>query len=149
MSRTVQAAASGDLPCACATARRTALALTRMYDACLRSAGLEVPQFALLNMLAKAGPSSQAAMGRQFALDKTTLSRNLKALAKKGWVKAAPGADARERRFVVTAAGRARVAAARPGWQKAQRFVRASMPPHDWEAMWRVMRALTEAAQVQ
>ena len=120
-----------------------------MYDGYLRRAGLEVPQFALLNMLDKAGPSSQAAMGRQFALDKTTLSRNLKTLAKKGWVKAAPGADARERRFVVTAAGRARVAAARPGWQIAQKRVRASMRGRDWQAMWRVMRALTDAAQVQ
>ena len=76
MKRAAPAASSiGDAACACTTARRAAHALTRMYDGCLRSAGLEVPQFALLNMLEKIGPSSQAAMGRQFALDKTTLSR--------------------------------------------------------------------------
>jgi DNA-binding MarR family transcriptional regulator len=136
----------GDRACACATARRTARALTRMYDFSLRGSQLEAPQFALLNMLESRGTSSQAAMGRIFALDKTTLSRNLKLLNRKGWVEAAPGKDGRERRFVVTAAGRERLAAARPAWRKAQQRLRSSMSAKEWDAMWRVFRTLTRAA---
>jgi len=136
-----------DLACACATARRAAQALTRMYDVSLSGTELEVPQFALLNMLDKAGPCSQAAMGRRFALEKTTLSRNLKFLQRKGWVEAAPGKDARERCFVVTADGRAQLIAARPAWRKAQQRLRAALTADQWHAMWDVFHALTEAAR--
>jgi DNA-binding MarR family transcriptional regulator len=148
MSRAAQSMAwHDDRACACATARRAAHALTRMYDASLRDTDLEVPQFALLNMLDKTGPCSQAAMGRKFALEKTTLSRNLKFLGAKGWVEAAPGKDARERCFVVTAAGRARLSAARPAWRKAQQRLRLSMTASQWDAMWQVFQALTDAAR--
>jgi DNA-binding MarR family transcriptional regulator len=148
MSRASQSIPShDDRACACATARRTAHALTRMYDASLRGTELEVPQFALLNMLDKAGPCSQAAMGRKFALEKTTLSRNLKFLESKGWAEAAPGQDARERCFVVTAAGRARLTAARPAWRRAQQRLRSSMTASQWKTMWEVFQALTAAAR--
>jgi DNA-binding MarR family transcriptional regulator len=148
MSRAAQSIPEhDDLACACATARRAAHALTRMYDVSLRSAELEAPQFALLNMLDKVGPCSQAAMGRKFALEKTTLSRNLKFLEGKGWVEPAPGRDARERCFVVTADGRERLTAARPAWRKAQQRVRASLTAAQWNAMWDVFHALTEAAR--
>ena len=118
-----------------------------MYDVSLRDTDLEVPQFALLNMLDKTGPCSQATMGRRFALEKTTLSRNLKFLERKGWVEAAPGRDARERCFVVTAAGRGRLNASRPAWRKAQQRLRASLTADQWNAMWDVFHALTEAAR--
>lgn len=136
-----------DLACACATARRAAHALTRMYDVSLRGTDLEVPQFALLNMLDKVGSCSQATMGRKFALDKTTLSRNLKFLERKGWVEPAPGRDGRERCFVVTADGRARLNAARPAWRTAQQRLRRSLTAAQWAAMWEVFQALTEAAR--
>ena len=148
MSRAAEEIAWHDVrACACASARRAAHALTRMYDVSLRDTDLEVPQFALLNMLEKVGPCSQATMGRKFALEKTTLSRNLKFLQSKGWVEAAPGKDARERAFVVTAAGRAQLTAARPAWRKAQQRVRLSMTDSQWNAMQQVFQALTEAAR--
>jgi len=67
-----------DLACACATARQVARALTQLYDRWLIGTGLEAPQFALLMTLDKHGAVSQAALGRRYALDKTTMSRNLK-----------------------------------------------------------------------
>jgi hypothetical protein len=36
------------LPCACASFRRTARAVTRMYNYALRATGLELTQFTLL-----------------------------------------------------------------------------------------------------
>src|SRR5437764_14499680 len=87
-----------DFPCVCATARRAARALTQMYDAHLQPAGIEGTQFALLSVIASIGPCSQAAIGHRFALDKTTLSRNLKLLRKKGWIADVESVVARERR---------------------------------------------------
>ena len=73
-------AALVDFPCACATARRAARALTQLYDGHLRASEIEATQFSLLALLSSLGPCHQAVIGERFALDKTTLSRNLKLL---------------------------------------------------------------------
>src|SRR5712692_345559 len=98
--------ALGNLPCACAAARRVARTLTQMYDGWLRSSEIEGPQFALLAILDRHGPCTQTTVGRLFALDKTTLSRNLKLLKRQGWIHVAPGEDARERHVSLTPIGR-------------------------------------------
>ena len=135
-----------DLPCACATVRRAARAVTQLYDGHLRDSDIEGTQFALLSVLSSLGPCSQAAIGERFALDKTTLSRNLKLLKNKGWIEAAAADDGRERRYVLTAAGEKRLAAARPAWRRAQEHLRASMTEKEWDAMWKAFRTLTTAA---
>jgi DNA-binding MarR family transcriptional regulator len=132
--------------CACATARHVARTLTQLYDAALRDTGLEAPQFALLQMLDKAGPLSQAALGRRHALDKTTVSRNLRWLEQQGWVAAAEGADRRERAFTLTADGRKRLAAAKPHWRRAQEQLRGEMSEREWAAMFSAFRTVVAAA---
>jgi DNA-binding MarR family transcriptional regulator len=139
--------ALADLPCACATARQVARALTQLYDSRLRSTGIEAPQFALMMSLDKQGPCSQAALGRRYAIDKTTISRNLKLLARNGWIESAAAAGARGRCFMLTSAGRKRLAAARPEWMKAQQQLLNRMTAKEWDAMWRVFRTVTGAAQ--
>ena len=136
-----------DLACACATARQVARALTQLYDRWLIGTGLEAPQFALLMTLDKHGAVSQAALGRRYALDKTTMSRNLKLFEREGWITASGADDKRERRFTITAAGHARLAAARPEWKKAQDHLRAGMTAKQWNAMFETFRIAARAAQ--
>ena len=145
-SNTVPAEAI-DLACACATARRAARAVTQLYDQHLRASDIEATQFALLSMLNAIGPSSQATIGHHFVLDKTTLSRNLTLLRKKGWIETAPSTDGRERRYVLSKTGRSRMAAAQPAWRRAQEQLRGSMTAKDWDAMWKTFRTLTDAAR--
>src|SRR5258705_10290663 len=135
-----------DLPCACATVRRAARAVTQLYDGHLRATEIEGTQFALLSVLSSLGPCNQAAIGERFALDKTTLSRNLKLLKNKGWIEAAETADGRERRYVLTAAGGKRLAAATPAWRRAQEHLRGSMSEKEGGDMWKGVRELTTAA---
>lgn len=146
--KTDSAAAAGvfDFPCACAAARRAARAVTQLYDRHLRESEIEGTQFALLSVLHALGPSNQAAIGRRFALDKTTLSRNLKLLRSKGWIEAAAAEDGRERRYVLSASGEKRLAAAKPAWRRAQDELRASMTAKEWDAMWKAFHVVTEAA---
>jgi DNA-binding MarR family transcriptional regulator len=146
-TNTLASDALADIPCACATVRRAARAVTQLYDGHLRSSEIEGTQFALLSVLRSIGPCNQTAIGERFALDKTTLSRNLKLLKHKGWIEAAPADDGRERRYGLTAAGEARLAAARPAWRRAQEHLRASMTAKEWNAMWKAFRTLTVAAQ--
>jgi DNA-binding MarR family transcriptional regulator len=136
-----------DYRCACATARQVARVLTQLYDSRLRDSGLEAPQFALMMALDRQGPCSQVAIGRRHALDKTTVSRNLKLLERNGWIDGSVSDDRRERQFTLTPAGRARVAAAKPEWKKAQDELRSTMTAGQWDAMFRAFTTVTEAAQ--
>ncbi len=141
----VAAVAPADLPCACATARRISRLLTQAYDRHLREAGVESTQFALLSVLASAGPCTQAAIGQRFGFDKSTLSRNLKVLRERGWIADAQAVSVRERPCALTAEGRRRLKAATPGWRKAQAALRASLGDAGWEAMWTTFRQVAAA----
>jgi DNA-binding MarR family transcriptional regulator len=136
-----------DLPCACATARQVARVLTQLYDSRLRSTSLEAPQFALMMTLEKQGACSQVDLGRRYALDKTTVSRNLRLLEHAGWIESSVGRDRRKRVFILTAAGRERLARAKPKWKEAQNQLRSRMTGEQWDTMFRTFRAVTRTAQ--
>ena len=133
--------------CACATARHVARTLTQLYDAALKDAGLEAPQFALLMALEQIGPCNQSALGERFGLDKTTVSRNLKWLERQRWVRVAMGKNRRERELTLTREGRKRLAAAHPKWRRAQALLRSEMSEADWKAMFRAFGKITQAAR--
>lgn len=136
-----------DFECACATARQAARVLTQLYDSQLRRTALEAPQFALMMTLEKQGPCGPVDLGRRYVLDKTTVSRNLKLLERKGWIESSAATDRRKREFVLTAAGRKQLAAAKPHWKKAQNLLRAGMSAKQWNEMFRVFRTVTKTAQ--
>jgi DNA-binding MarR family transcriptional regulator len=135
-----------ELGCACATARQVARVLTQLYDSRLRSSGIEAPQFALMLTLDNEGPCSQSVLGRRYALDKTTVSRNLRLLQRRGWVALSSAADRRERRIALTPEGRRRLALARPEWKKAQADLREKMTGPQWDRMFVAFRAIARAA---
>jgi DNA-binding MarR family transcriptional regulator len=143
----LDANAGQELPCALASARRTARLLTQMYDSYLSEHGVESAQYALLMMVDAAGTKGQAAMGRALGMDKTTLSRNLSVLRAKGWAESVTGKDARRRNIVLTAKGRELLASARPGWKRAQAELRAGMSEREWTAMWASLRTMTRAVE--
>ena len=126
--------------------RRAARAVTQLYDRRLHTAGIEASQFALLSVLDKMPGSSQAVQGRWLAMDKTTLSRNFKLLRQRGWIEPSPGKDERERGFRLTRAGRERLEAAKPLWKSAQERLQSILGPREWQAVFKAMRALTQAA---
>jgi DNA-binding MarR family transcriptional regulator len=111
------------LPCACANLRRAARAVTRLYDAELRDFGLTIAQFTLLQVLMRVGAVPQGRLGRILVLDSTTLTRTLRPLERKGWIRRRSGEDRRERRVELTSSGRARFRKAVPAWNRAQSIV--------------------------
>lgn len=137
--------APADLVCACASARQVARLITQRYDQHLRHSGIEAPQFALLMALQKEGPSSQIALGRRYGLDKTTISRNLKWLERRGWITSSATADARQRQFTLTADGRKQLSLALPHWKTAQAALRSEMGAAQWDGMFRAFQAVTRA----
>jgi len=134
------------LPCACANLRRAARAVTQLYDAELRRGGLRTPQFTLLRSLATQGRIRQGHLGNHLALDPTTLSRTLRSLASRGWIRSVQGADRRERHWELTPAGRRQFDRARLLWDRAQARLGAALGQAAWDALQTTLKRVTEAA---
>ena len=94
--------------------------ISRLYDERLRPLGLKISQMNILVAVQRLGTAAPADICRALSLETSTLSRNVKLMAVKGWVEAVPGEDGRERPLRLTAAGRALLAAAVPLWRQAQ-----------------------------
>ena len=104
--------------CLCMHAQRAARALARRFDAALRPFDLTNGQFSLLMSLNRAAPPTIGSVAELLAMDRTTLTANLKPLARRGLVRAiVDDADKRVRRLSLTAAGRELLVAAVPVWR--------------------------------
>ena len=113
----------------------------------VRLGAVRVCQFALLMAVNGHGDASQAAIGRRYGLDKTTISRNLKWLERRGLIVPTGAEDGREHRFMLTAEGRKRLAGAKPRWKKAQDHLRSGMTGQQWDTMFDAFRAVARAAR--
>ena len=108
------------LPCACNELRKATRTVTRLYDEALKPAGLRVTQYALLSSLRADTGTPVSRLAEQLEMDRTTLSRNLVPLERRGLVAIEAGPDARSRLVSITPAGIERVTCARPYWRAAQ-----------------------------
>ncbi|HEY7991566.1 MAG TPA: MarR family transcriptional regulator [Stellaceae bacterium] len=109
--------------CICANLRRTTRAVARHYQQHFRGTGLVGTQFSMLVALARGGPMPIGRMAEKLGVERTTLSRNLQPLEKKGWIRFSDSDDARTRMVEITNKGRETARAALPAWRKAQSSV--------------------------
>jgi DNA-binding MarR family transcriptional regulator len=100
--------------------RQLARVVTRHYDRFVAEAGLRNTQYSLLSHVVLLGPLRPTDLARRMRVDASTLTRNLQPLVAQGWVRLAPGADARSRRIEATAAGRAKREQGKRAWKQAQ-----------------------------
>src|ERR1700678_155382 len=82
--------------CLCLHVQRAARALARRFDEAFRPVGLTQGQFSLLTSLNRPEPPTMGAVADLLALDRTTLTANLKPLERRGLVRVA--VDAHDRR---------------------------------------------------
>src|SRR5436190_24258617 len=86
--------------CLCLHAQRAARALARRFDEALRPLGLTSGQFSLLISLNRPDPPAIGSVAGLLAMDRTTLTANLKPLERRGLVTVAVvGTDRRVRRL--------------------------------------------------
>jgi DNA-binding MarR family transcriptional regulator len=105
--------------CLCLHVQRAARALARRFDEELRPVGLTHGQFSLLMSLNRPTPATMGEVTRVLAMDRTTLTANLKPLERRGLVTVAVDPDDRRgRRLALTPAGRDMLAAAVPIWRR-------------------------------
>ena len=103
--------------CFCLHAQRAARAVARRFDEALRPLGLRSGQFSLLISLNRPEPPTLGSVARLLAMDRTTLTANLKPLERRGLLRVAPDkSDRRARRLCLTEEGRALLDRAVPIW---------------------------------
>jgi len=107
--------------CLCLHIQRAARAIARRFDDALRPVGLTNGQFSLLMSLNRPEPPTISSVSTLLAMDRTTLTANLKPLERRGLLKVTVDqADRRSRRLVLTPDGQDVLAKAAPLWDKAQ-----------------------------
>lgn len=110
--------------CASLNFRRTARAITRLYDLAFQGTGIRSTQFTILIAVAKAQPVSISTLGEILVIDSTTLTRSLAKLQKQGLLTISKRAERRQRFVRLTDGGVKALEESLPGWRAAQeRFV--------------------------
>lgn len=105
--------------CLCLAAQRAARALARHFDEAFRPLGLTNQQFSLLMSLNRPVPPQISSVAELLAMDRTTLTANLKPLEKRGLIETnVDPADRRGRLLSLTRAGKKLLAAATPVWER-------------------------------
>jgi DNA-binding MarR family transcriptional regulator len=105
--------------CLCLHVQRAARALARRFDEALRPLDLTHGQFSLLVSLNRPEPPTLGSVATLLAMDRTTLTANLKPLERRRLLKVAVDKqDKRSRRLTITVAGRALLNKAFPVWQQ-------------------------------
>ena len=106
--------------CTCFNLRKAARRITSFYDAALKPSGLKATQMTLLTAIRILEPATINRLAKAIVMDRTTLSRNVSLLGKKGMIDMETGDDLRTRRISLTEQGHSALVAAFPLWQKVQ-----------------------------
>jgi len=106
--------------CTCFNLRKAARRITSFTDAALKPSGLKATQMTLLTAIRVLEPVTIKRLAKAIVMDRTTLSRNVSLLNKKGMIDIEPGDDLRTRKLTLTERGHTALVAAFPLWQKAQ-----------------------------
>ena len=115
--------ASGHSPlrdCQCFNLRRATLAVTAFYDQHLKGANVTSQQFAVMRHIKLQGPLSVTELSERMGLDRTTLSRNLTLLERRGLLTTEPSRG-RQRLMTLTSNGEETFAFAMTRWEHAQK----------------------------
>lgn len=118
--------------CLCLHAQRAARALARRFDIALKPAGITSGQFSLLMSLNRPEPPNLGNVAALLAMDRTTLTANLKPLERRGLVEmVADPKDRRSRLLRLTSAGRAVLADAVPIWRHVHAAIETTLSDPD------------------
>lgn len=133
------------MQCTCGELRKAARAITQLYDSAVEPSGLLITQLAVLRTIANSGSETISHLAEKLEMDRTTLTRNLSPLEKKGLIRIDAGKDQRTRLVEITTKGRQAAEKAIPRWEDIQLQVIDQIG----EARWRMlMDELSEVVRI-
>ena len=129
--------------CLCFATQSAARRVARRFDRAFQPLGLTNNQFSLLAALMAPRVWRIGDLANFLAMDRTSLTANLKALERRGLVRVAPDArDKRVRAPALTEAGRAALVAAEPIWRAEHAALAADIQTSDADALRSALRRL-------
>ena len=131
--------------CACRKMRETSRKITRMYDEALRPAGIKCTQFSLLSVVARQDQATLTELAGVLGMERTTLSRNLGPLERKGLIEVSAEGYRRARSANITDKGVVVMEKALPLWRLAQRSLKRRLGENNWD---RIQDDLAEVGQL-
>jgi DNA-binding MarR family transcriptional regulator len=121
--------------CVCFHLRRSARAITQLYDHILAPSGLRATQYTLLTVMRSTGGLPFSGLAEVLGMDRTTLTRNLRPLERDGLVRIETGADRRVRLVKLTRLGERKQEAAEPLWVRAHSRVINGIGEKTWKTL--------------
>lgn len=110
--------------CACDQLRRVTRGVTQVYDNAIGTSGLRITQLPIFVGLASEGDLPLTVLADALALDRTTLTRNLRVLEDRGLLRTYEHEDdARVRMVSITLEGSRMLTVALERWAEVQEFV--------------------------
>ncbi len=130
--------------CLCLHLQRAARAVARHFDEALRPLDLTNGQFSLMMSLNRPQPPTIGSVATLLAMDRTTLTANLKPLQRRGLITVmVDPADRRSRLLLLTPEGRAHLSAAVPIWEREHAAVERRLVQSDADRLRADLRALS------
>jgi DNA-binding MarR family transcriptional regulator len=110
--------------CLCLNVQRAARSLARHFDEAFRPLGITSGQFSLMMLLNQPEPPTIGSVSELLAMDRTTLTANVKPLARRGLVTIeVDRSDRRSRRLRITELGRRLLVDALPIWKREHKAI--------------------------
>jgi len=94
--------------------------VSAIYDDAFSPLNLRISQFGILTMLSRRGPSSAVDLCRLVMMDKSTASRNLQRMRRRGWILVIPDSAGPGQKVSLTPQGAQVLQQAYPFWRRAQ-----------------------------
>ena len=131
--------------CVCLRVQRTSRSIARHFDEAFRPLGLSSGQFSLLMQLNRPSPLTVGGLAEELAMDRTTTTKNLKPLERRGLLTIRRDEDdPRVKRITLTNAGRALLAKAVHHWQAANDAVVARLSGTQLASLHSALRTIAE-----
>jgi DNA-binding MarR family transcriptional regulator len=131
--------------CLCRKARMVDRIITRAYDDALRPIDLRITQFTLLAAIGYGAPNSISELAEWLAMERTTLTRNLKLLEQNGSIAMGVGSHHRSRAIELTATGKKKLEQAYPLWRVVQEKFRENLGEEGWSHAHDALALLADA----
>ena len=127
--------------CYCTNLRRSANAVSDLYDRELKPSGLTAPQYYLMINLSRLGSANITHWAEHVGLERSTMVRNIRPLEARGLI---TQTDGHGKTYALTGDGKAALDAAIPMWTEAQRKLRDYLGGDDASAILRIGAKLQE-----
>ncbi len=130
--------------CMATRSRMAARAVSRIYDQVLRPLDLKNTQFAVLvAAYGSNGDCTISDLADMLGLDRTSLTRNLTPLERRGLIEIGPETRHRARHVGLSSRGRVLLEQALPLWESAQQKLQDNLGSDAWESTLLALRRLS------